>query len=345
MKMRNVVFAAVAAVAAGTSAKAEVRARVWMLDHANPNQDELAELKTENPDAYALVKALLTKRSLGLLDPKHPTASFSKPAPEEEGSHPVGAAVYAKFATTDKERQALAGAEPAYDTSSVEDEVVTPAPSGTHDWLSWKPADSAASDDAMVQNVLGSVAGLVGKKVAAPSAPSAPAQPSAGALDADEAAILSADDAKPAAQPAPQQATPPTQNFLAKAPEATQAPKQSNSYLDGLDLTTDTKPDAPPAATQPVVADTPVVPVAAPVAPVAAVESSVNGGKSALDSFSFSDSDDQTTTAAPKVQTPAPKTSALGSWLGMVQPHVQKAAAPVVAAAPVDANPYLTDLQ
>ena len=137
MKMRNVVFAAVAAVAAGTTAKAEVSARVWMLDHSDPNSDELSELRTENPDAYALVKALLTKRSLGLLDPKHPTASFSKPAPEEEGSHPVGAAVYAKFATTDKERQALAGAEPAYDTSSVEDEVVTPAPSGSHDWLSW----------------------------------------------------------------------------------------------------------------------------------------------------------------------------------------------------------------
>jgi hypothetical protein len=342
MKMRNVVFAAVAAVAAGTTAKAEVSARVWMLDHSDPNSDELSELRTENPDAYALVKALLTKRSLGLLDPKHPTASFSKPAPEEEGSHPVGAAVYAKFATTDKERQALAGAEPAYDTSSVEDEVVTPAPSGSHDWLSWKPADSAASDDAMVQNVLGSVAGLMGKKVAAPSAPSAPAQPSAGALDADEAAILSSDDAKPAAQPAPQQATPPTQNFLAKAPEVPQAPKQSNSYLDGLDLTSDTKPDAPPAVAQPVVVDT-------PVAPVAAVDSSVSvsGGKSALDSFSFSDSDDQTTTAAPKVQTPAPKASALGSWLGMVQPHVQKAAAPVdaAAAAPVDSNPYLTDLQ
>jgi len=338
MKMRNVVFAAVAAVAAGTTAKAEVSARVWMLDHSDPNSDELSELRTENPDAYALVKALLTKRSLGLLDPKHPTASFSKPAPEEEGSHPVGAAVYAKFATTDKERQALAGAEPAYDTSSVEDEVVTPAPSGSHDWLSWKPADSAASDDAMVQNVLGSVAGLMGKKVAAPSAPSAPAQPSAGALDADEAAILSSDDAKPAAQPAPQQTTPQTQNFLAKATEAPEAPKQSNSYLDGLDLTTDTKPDAPPAVTQPVVVDT-------PVAPVAAVESSVSGGKSALDSFSFSDSDDQTTTAAPKVQTPAPKGSALGSWLGMVQPHVQKSAAPVIAAAPVDANPYLTDLQ
>lgn len=341
MKMRSFVFAAAAAVAASATARAEVSARVWMLDHANPNVDELAELKVENPDAYALVKALLTKRSLGLLDPKHPTASFSKPAPEEEGSHPVGAAVYAKFATTDKERQALANAEPAYDTSTVEDEVVTPAPSsGSHDWLNWKPADSAASDDAMVQNVLGSVAGLVGKKVPAPPAPKV----SAGALDADEAAILSADDApKPEAKPVVQEPAPVQKNFLAKAPEppAPPAPKpQTNSYLDGLDLTVDTKPDTPAPVVQPVAVETP----AAPVAAVAAT-SSLSGGKSALDSFSFSDSEDTTTTAAPKVQTPAPKPSALGSWLGMVQPHVQKAAAPVTTAAPADANPYLTDLQ
>lgn len=344
--MRSFVFAAVAAVAAGATAKAEVSARVWMLDHAgNPNGDELDELKNENPDAYALVKALLTKRSLGLLDPKHPTASFSKPAPDSDEPKAVGAAVYAKFATTDKERQALAGSEPAYDTSAVEDTVVAPeASSGSHNWLAWKPADSAASDDAMVQNVLGSVAGLVGKKMPAPSAPSAP-KVSAGALDADEASILSADDApapKPEAQPVVEQPAPAIKNFLAKAPEEAPVASKTNSYLDGLDLTVDTKQDTP--APQPAVDETVETP-AAPVAAVAATNSLI-GGKSSLDSFSFSDSEDTTTTAAPKVQTAAPKSSALGSWLGMVHPHVQKSAAPVAAAAaPSDANPYLTDLQ
>jgi len=225
-----------------------------------------------------------------------------------------------------------------YDTTAVEDQVVAPAPSsGSHDWLAWKPADSAASDDALVSNVLGSVAGLMGKKIAAP--PAKRSEPSAGALDADEASILSADDEapKPAAQPV--ESAPVQNNFLAKAPEAKQS--GSNSYLDGLDLTADTKPDAPAPVSEPAVVDT-------PVAPVAAVATNIGGGKSALDSFSFSDSDDQTTTAAPKVQTPAPKSSALGSWLGgMVQPHVQKVAAPEVAAAApaADANPYLTDLQ
>lgn len=159
-------------------------------------------------------------------------------------------------------------------------------------------------------------------------------------MDADEASILSADDApapKPEAQPVVQEPAPAEKNFLAKAPEPPASKPGQNSYLDGLDLTVDTKPDTPAPAFQPVAVETP----AAPVAAVA----TLNQGKSALDSFSFSDSEDQTTTAAPKVQTPAPKSSALGSWLGMVHPHVEKAAAPVTAAAPSDANPYLTDLQ
>jgi len=344
--MRSFVFAAVAAVAVGATAKAEVSARVWMLDHAGaPNEDELDELKNVNPDAYALVKALLMKKSLGLLDPRHPTASFGKPAPtEDEGAHPVGAAVYAKFATTDKERQALAGSEVPYESAEVvaPEEIAAPS-SGGHDWLNWKPADSAASDDAMVKNVLGSVAGIMGNKKAA-----APQEGSVGSLDADEASILSADDvAKPVSAPVTQEPAPVQNNFLAKAPEAAPVAepvaKQGNSYLDGLDLTVDNTPAIAPVSV-PAVVEAPAAPVAA-VSAVSATDA-VNGGKSSLDSFSFSDSSDPTTTAAPKVQAPAPKSSALGSWLGMVQPHVQKAAAPVASAAPQsDANPYLTDLQ
>ena len=161
---------------------------------------------------------------------------------------------------------------------------------------------------------------------------------------------MSADDTpapKAQAQPVVQEPAPAQNNFLAKAPEQSAPPAskpQGNSYLDGLDLTEDTKPDMPAPAVQPMAmaVDTPAAPVAA-----VAASSSLTGGKSALDSFSFSDAEDTTTTAAPKVQAAAPKTSALGSWLAAAQPHVQKAAAPVAAAAaaPSDANPYLTDLQ
>jgi len=326
MKMRSVLFAAVAAVAVGTSAKSEVKARVWMLDHANPNVDDLAELKNENPDAYALVKALLMKKSLGLLDPKHPTASFSKPAPHaDDGDHAVGAAVYEKFATTDKEKQALEASNVPYDTAEMS--AVAPShQSGSKDWLNWKPADSAANDDAMVKNVLGSVAGLMGQKPGA--------TPSAGSLDADEASILAADDV-PAKVSAPVVEAPKT--FLAKPAEPVQEnPKSTeNSYLKGLDLTDDA-PQAVPQAKASV----------SDAAPVAAVAVSAS---SPLDGFTFDDASSNTevaaTTAAPKAQKAA-KPSALGSWLGMVKPHVDVAPKAEASAQPAqDANPYLTDLQ
>jgi len=326
MKMRSVLFAAVAAVAVGTTAKAEVKARVWMLDHADPNTDELVELKNENPDAYALVKALLMKKSLGLLDPKHPTASFSKPAPHsDDGDHAVGAAVYEKFATTDKEKQALEASAVPYDTAEMS--AVAPSESsGNKDWLNWKPADSAANDDAMVKNVLGSVAGLMGSKPA-------PSAPSAGSLDADEASILAADDVPAKAVSAPVVEAP--KNFLAKPVE--EAPTSTeNSYLKGLDLGSDAPADSPQARAS--VSES-------PVEPIAAVATSA---RSPLDGFSFDDSNSNTdvaaTTAAPKVEK-ATKSSALGSWLGMVKPHVDVAPKSAASAAPAqDSNPYLTDL-
>jgi len=106
--------------------------KVWLHNHqAPPSEDELAELKTENPEAYAIVKSLLVKRSLGLLNPKHPTASFQVPAASEDSS----------------------SATEATDTTAV-------AAPAKHDWLSWKPQENAANDDAMVKSVLGEVTNL-----------------------------------------------------------------------------------------------------------------------------------------------------------------------------------------
>merc|ERR1719197_2304205 len=113
MKLQSVIAAVLCSTACAVFTQAEMSAKMWLQEHAGDNPDELAELKTENPDAYALVKALLTKRSLGLLDPKHPTASFAAPAPKDDSDQPTGAAVYAKFATTEKEQQALQGATAA----------------------------------------------------------------------------------------------------------------------------------------------------------------------------------------------------------------------------------------
>lgn len=330
--MRSLLLAAVATVAAGTSAKAEVTAQAWLRNHPDSQMDQLDELKDENPDAYALVKTLLMKRSLGLLDPKHPTASFSKAPPQDSDDHAVGVAVYSKFATTEKEKAALQAAPYA--------EVAT-SPQG-HDWLSWKPKDSAVDDDSMVKNVLGQVADLTGGKSQAAPAPTY----TQSSLDADEANILAADDtpaqkSKPQPTAAPVPTQPPAQNFLSKAPEVAEAPKSSgeNSYLKGLDLNMDSAASAPPAPEVAAVAETPVKPMK-----VAA--------KSALDNFSFDDGSAPaaTTTDAPRAeQKAAGKSSALGSWLGLVKPHVQPAAqkvedAPAVTPAAQAENPYLADL-
>jgi hypothetical protein len=54
-------------------------AQQWMKTHnADPNdQAGMNDLKASDPNAFAIVQALLAKQQLGLLDPKHPTANFA----------------------------------------------------------------------------------------------------------------------------------------------------------------------------------------------------------------------------------------------------------------------------
>lgn len=191
---------------------AEVSAKAWLNSHAAPQQDELAELKDANPDAYALVKALLTKRSLGLLDSKHPTASFQATKKEDDG--PKGAAAYAALETP-KDQEIIADHEAAESSQGEEVESSVPAEQPhIQNMFAWKPSQSA-EDDSMVQNVLGAAAQL------------APAKPAVegGSLAAD-ADMMQAD--------VPQQAAP----VVDAAPTQTSAsqPVAENSYLKGLDL-------------------------------------------------------------------------------------------------------------
>jgi len=168
----------------------ETYARSWLQAHAAPQGDELEELKSVNPDAYAIVKALLTKRSLGLLDPKHPSASFSAPPPGEAHDEPSGAAAFAKFAKPGE----LASSQDVYPDAAA-------AAPAHHDWMSWKPSNSATDDDAMVANVLGAVAQLKGQ-VPVKQAPQQDSS-SGSALSADEDAFASEIPSThaPAAQP------------------------------------------------------------------------------------------------------------------------------------------------
>lgn len=310
MKFGAVVCSLLSAGADAASAQSEVSARVWMRNHhQQPNQDDLSELKTENPDAYALVNALLTKRALGLLDPKHPTASFGKAPPKDDSETKLtGAAEYARFATTEKEKAALQGvtedvSEPYPDASSSAVAVPYPSAGGaSHDWMNWKPQDSGASDDAMVKNVLGAVAGLTmkGKSLRGAAADDESANPLAS-----EAATQMAAESAP-------------QPVAAEVATTTQA-SDENPYLKTMDM-------APAASTiKQQIASFPD-----------------QAGGNALSSFSFDDSQTTTTTtAAPKASKSGVGGNPLGAWLGMVKPHV-------VTAAPQEAkpsNPYLIDLQ
>jgi len=140
-------------------------------------------LKGANPEAFAIVQALLTKRSLGLLDPKHPTASMV--APRKEDAVERGPEAFANLAAPTSHIRA---AEPA---AAPQVELPYANVKATHhDWLNWKP-QAAGADDAMVANALSMVGGMAGgasvahveAPVEAPEAPaplaveSAPAQP------------------------------------------------------------------------------------------------------------------------------------------------------------------------
>merc|ERR1719262_1674155 len=53
-----------------------LRAREWLKTYSgeDPDQAGMEELRQTNPDAYAIVQALITKKSLGLLNPRRPNA-------------------------------------------------------------------------------------------------------------------------------------------------------------------------------------------------------------------------------------------------------------------------------
>jgi len=297
MQFRAVVCCALCVHAGAVSAQSEERARAWLSGHPEKNSDDLLELKDENPDAYALVKALLTKRTLGLLDPRHPTASFAAPPPRDNSEHVTGAAVYAKFATTQKEQDALQGVAQSapYPEASTQDVPYPQEVGATHDWMNWKPHDGASDDEAMVKNVLGAVAGLTnGKSLRGPintddASPLATETASIQAETVSDVVLVSTTANQPAVVPAPEQ----------------------NSYLvdSGLSATV--------ASQQPVLVKTNSV-----------------SEKSSLDSFTWGDSQPTATTTAALQATRG--ANPLASWLGFAKPHVQAVPAVAVAVKPTN---------
>jgi len=328
-KMQNRAVIAVLALLAAqcvpvVSLSVSQEARLFLRSHVGkgPNDDQLAELRNENPSAYALVKALLTKRSLGLLNSRHPTASFAAPKQDDDEEKPSGEAVFGKFARPGELNLAR--------VQTTASEVALPygdvAPAAHHDWLNWKPQASGMSDDQMVQNVLGAVASLSGKKAGLLSKHRSSSESS---LSADEASFgvepEPAHKAEPVAPPAPHENSYlKNVDFGLRTPEAPAQPAapHKNSYLEGLDLTGD-------------------MPKSVAIETSKKTSQIESSSSNALASFSWDD-------AKPKEDAPKPllpkangKDNSLMSWLGVVD----KAPAPKAAAAPAKpSNPYMMDL-
>lgn len=281
---------------------------------APPTTDELAELKGENPEAYALVKALLTKRSLGLLDPRHPTAKFAGAEQQHPQTAEQGPDAFSQFASRGTQEGHSSHQEAQTSKASVPYAEVK----GTahQDWLNWKPQNTAADDDTMVQNVLGAVAELKGKKITLMSKHRASASPTAAEKESSEAT------SQPA-MAAPQDSKPSTPT------------EHKNSYLDGLDLS----------------GDMPQITEGNKKAKQTGQDPS--SSTNPLASFSWDDSQPPVQDRPhPQREAALPvnsKDANLLSWLGVKMGVVNKAPAhqtvPVASAAPAKpSNPYLADL-
>jgi len=245
MKSRILALFLFVAKNAGISSHAQVDARVWMLDHPDSKPDDLAELKDQNPEAYALVNALLTKRSLGLLDPRHPTASFATATVQDD--HIPGAEAFAKLATTPAEKQALQADAQSSHSSAVELPFPDAKPQ-SHDWLNWKPPSGGMDDESMVRNVLGAVADLTKGKALRGNQQSEDASPFNAAVEAakqEEQTTALATTAAPVAVASASVVPEAHQNSYLKDYDLVPSPKHQQQLLGENVLTSFTWDDAP----------------------------------------------------------------------------------------------------
>lgn len=305
------------ALGLSVSATAETAAAVWLRAHRGaPQPDELAELKDANPEAYGLVKALLMKRSLGLLDPRHPTASFAKtPAATTEDAS-SGPEAFAKIAAESGEKPKAPMMYP--------DAPVVPV---HHDWMTWKPQQSALDDASMVNDVIGAAPA----KAESDSSQEAPASASSQAVQAAQAPAEAAApaEAKPVASMNQENSYLKGIDFGLGAPQQPQ-PRESieqNSYLKQVDL------GGEPTQTQP---------RAIGLSSMSRSQSS-QSSQNLLSSFSW---DDAAPTAKATTAAPAAAKKPVNALLNWLSPKVQQRAAPTQPPAAVqqEQNSYLKNL-
>lgn len=191
-----------------------VSAEAWMRSHRSPTDDQLGALKNVNPDAYAMVKALLTKRSMGLV----------KLAPSERGPD-----VFRRMMTP--HHLALPAAEQSVALPYADAEVAAAQPVLGNP-MQYNANAAADKDEASVDKLLAAVAGLTGKKGKKIALLRKRHHHESEDPFAADAAMFGVED-----QPTPA----PVQAVAAPEVQKQSAPAvhKVNPYLDGLDLTGD----------------------------------------------------------------------------------------------------------
>jgi len=241
------------------------------LGDADPDQQGLDELKATNPEAFSIVNALLTKRSLGMLNTRHPSASFAPnadAAPQHDGPSALDV-----LKASEPQRAPSASVEAPVEVPVSEVSMSVPRSHHAGGWLNWKPHND---DEDMVNSVLGAVAELKNGNSAplqqeqrAP-APPVQEQPVAAPPVVEQPVAVPAAVTNTAPtfqeQPAVQQnvhrlgalsfdwgnryassqqasteasATPQWSTSRATPPQQAQAPTDNNPYLKGIDFSSD----------------------------------------------------------------------------------------------------------
>jgi len=129
---------------------------MWIRLHAwdrQPQPDELAELKSADPNSYAIVSALLAKKELGVLNPRHPSEGFAS-----TGTHlsAQDAASLAAMEASVVHKKPAPEEAPA--AQAVPQAVYAEAGSAQHNWAHFKPEDA---DDEIVASLGGDSGSLL----------------------------------------------------------------------------------------------------------------------------------------------------------------------------------------
>jgi len=209
----------------GTQSQARAAAWLWLRVHAwdrQPQDDELADLKSADPNSYALVSALLAKQQMGILNPRHPSEGFAS-----TGTHlsAEDAASLARMEASVVKKPAPEEAPAAQDAPQA---VYTEAGAAQHDWRHFKAEDA---DDEIVASLGGGSGSLLSEaQEVVPNDPS-PLAPSNNVAGMEIPIISWGASRKPAAP----RAAPVARAAVQHSPIGM---SQSNSYLapGGIDF-------------------------------------------------------------------------------------------------------------